>query len=930
MLDKETLSKKMDEGKYLEVFTEIRAYLQENSTDKEAKKLYNKLLNEYKKREQKDLYTKVDTKTGLNLYDEAVGLIEDHLAVILEDKKALQLKEKIIQEKAKFEIESGYNAAKEKFDLQDYSEALKILIPLIKQYKTEQKLLKLKEQVEKEKWKAQYTKWESEARESLQSEQFDNALKKVEMILKRESSNKSVLKLREKILEEQKKTTKKKLWDEINTQIKIENYSIALKRIKELLELDPNDSKASKLQSSIIEKETKFVKKNVIELAMAELNAYKFADAISALEILSEDFQSDKEIMSLREKILSEEKKFLLTNLISTAKKLIKDKKYEAAQEKINDALNISDNMSKEAIALKGELQKKTRKNKIEKLLEICTVYQKSKSFTEALDVVHQILELDSEHSKALKLKRTFEKELGQVPEVEKKPKKVPAEETAPPIPGEVQVVREYDYIGGEIRFKVAIRNLTETAITNITVLLNVTEQYTIESLTKQIPSLAPSESRGVDFMLTPMTCGQSKVFGTVSYSDAFGEPHSVTVKPKIISIKCPLVVPEDSTRKEIDKWLKSQLKSSCSVELGNVPRDQGFKTANEQIAALDLHNILMDDKKLTSEFLGVAKVTQNKILVRATTLEDSVQIDVLTDDMKSATGILAYIRNLIQIAMNIQRDLQIKEEKIGLQILNAFEIIGRLTKLCDLCQIQGSVKDGVLILNELSNQIETSYLKNKLSADIVKSKDKFEKQKGEQCSEELAIKTEFNAINWIKTAHQITQSKYGVYKDTFNANSSSASKNLEDRINSIADEITALENAYMRHILRYLMIIHKENGLVLYTQGFGGIEFDSDLVGGFLTAIQSFGIEISQKETPVTKLEYKDFELELKDGKFVRNAIVLAGKGTELIRGKLRSFTEEFEQKFKSTLEKWDGNIDAFKKLKPNVYKAFNLEESE
>ncbi len=928
-LDQDDLKDKMNEKKYLEVFNEIKSFIQDNPMDKNAKKLYNKLLNEYKKREQKEIFANIESKINFHLFDEALPIIEEYLEIMSDDKKGQQLKEKIIQEKVKYEIETGYSSAKEQYNQQNYAEALKILTPLVKQYKTEQKLLKLKEQVEKDKWQAQSNKWESEARQFLQNEQFNDALKKAEMILKRDSSNKGILKLREKILDEQKKTGKKKLWDEINTQIKVENFSIALKRIKELLEIDPNDSKASKLQSSIIEKETKNLKKGVLELAKAELKAFKFADAIKALEVLSDDLQSDEEIMSLKETILAEEKKFLLKNLISTSKSLIKDKKYEAALERIEEALKISDNMSKDAIALKSEILKKTRKDKIDKLFEICSVYQKNKTYEEALDVVNQILELDPEQSKALKLKKNFEKELGVVPEVAKKPAEAPKEE-AEPAAGEFQVVREYDYVGGEIRFKVALRNLTETAVTNITVLLNVTEQYTIESLTKQVPYLAPGETRGVDFMLTPMACGQSKVFGTVSYSDAFGEPHSVTVKPKTISIKCPLVVPEDSTRAEIDEWLKSQLKSSCSVELSNIPKDQGFKVANEQIAALDLRNVYMDDVKLLAEFLGVAKVTQNKVLVRSTALEESVQLDVFTDDMKSATGILAYVRNLILIAMNVQSDLQTKEDRIGIQILDAFEIIGRLSKLCDLCQILGTVKDGTLILTELKDQIAESFLKKELLTDISQWKDKFEKQSGETCSEDMASKLEYSTLGWIKTAHQITQSKYGVYRETFDSSSSAATKKLEERINSIADEIKALENAYMRRILRYLMVINKDNGLVLYTQGFGSLEFDSDLVGGFLTAIQSFGMEISQKETPVTKLAYKDFELELKDGKYVRIAIVLAGKGTELIRRKLKTFMADFEQKFDKALSKWDGNIDVFKDLTPDVNKAFSLEVSD
>ena len=935
-MDEHTLNQRMDEGKWHEAFVYIKEYLKDHPSDKLQLKLLGKLQNEYKKRGQKEISVKINNKIEIKQFDDAINLINEYLEIVPDDKKFIQMKEKIAQDKIKYEIDTGYIAAKEQFDLQNYSEALKILTPLLKKYKTDPKLMKLKDDSESERWIQQAAKWISEAQELLQNEEFDNALKKVEMILKRESSNKVALKLREKILDDQKKIGKRKLWDEINTQIRIQNYSIALDRIKELLALDPTDVKAQKLQSSIIETEMKFEKKKVMDRTLAELNAYKFSDARKALDSISEHLKTDKDIMELKDTINAAEQKYILENLLTISKNLIKNKDYENAEAKVNEALKVSNNMSKEALDLRAEIQKKSKKDKIDKLMGLLPSYQKGDK-NDAIQFCNQILELDAENQKALKLKAQCEKELGIfVPKEKGKPKEVPAEATSvkaeeegAPAPGEVQVVREYDYVGGEIRFKVAIRNNTETAITNITVLLNVTEQYTIESLTKKVSFLAPGESRGVDFMLMPMACGQSKVFGTVSYSDAFGEPQSITIKPKEIAIKCPLVIPETSTREEIDDWLKSQLKSTCSVDLGNNAREQGFKVANEQISALDLHNVFVDDVKLMSEFLGIAKVTQNKILIRATALEDKVEIDVFTDDMKSATGILAYIRNLIQFSMNVQSDLQGKEDKIGVQLINAFEIIGRLTKLCDLCQILGSVKDGLFILTEITAQVESSYLASKLSGDLTHWKEALQQQQDETLSEEIANDLEYNTIGWIKTAHQITQSKYGVYKETFDSSTSVATQKIERQINTIVDGIFALENAYMRRIVRFLMIIHKENGLVLYTQGFGNTKFDSDLVGGFLTAIQSFGTEISGKGTPVTKLAYKDFELELKAGNFITTAIVLAGKATDLIRKRLFSFTDDFERKFKTKLEHWDGNIDAFKTVQPLVSKTFSNEES-
>ena len=350
-MNESELHAKMDEGKYAEVFSEIRDYLTANPTDTNAKKLYNKLLNEYKKREQKYTFTDVSTKIDLKTFDDAIKVIDAYLEIIPDDKKALQLKERATQEMVKYEIDQGYIDAKEQFDLQNYTEALKILVPLVKKYKTEKKLLKLKEQAEKEKWDAQFTKWEMEAQEALKNQQFEDALKKVEMILRRDASHKASVKLREKILEEEKKTGKKKLWDEINTQIKIQNYSTALTKIQKLLQIDPTDNKAQKLQADIIEKEMKYEKKKVLDLATAQLKAYKFTDALKVLDEVADKFETDKDYMNLREKIKAEELQFKLDNLIGTAKQLIKRKEYEKAEEKIDEALEISNSMSKDAIS---------------------------------------------------------------------------------------------------------------------------------------------------------------------------------------------------------------------------------------------------------------------------------------------------------------------------------------------------------------------------------------------------------------------------------------------------------------------------------------------------------------------------------------------------------------------------------------------------
>ncbi|MDD1778417.1 MAG: hypothetical protein LUQ65_09650, partial [Candidatus Helarchaeota archaeon] len=302
-MDEHTLNQRMDEGKYHEAFVQIKEYLKDHPSDKLQLKLLGKLQNEYRKKGQKEILVKINSKIEIKQFDDAITLINEYLELVPDDKKLIQMREKITQDKIKYEIDTSYAAAKEQFDSQNYSETIRICTNLLKKYKSDAKLSKLKEDAENERWSQQSAKWISEAQEFLQNEDFDNAVKKIEMVLKRESSNKVALKLRERILEDQKKIGKKKLWDEINTQIKIQNYSIALDRIKELLALDPNDTKAQKLQSSIIETEMKFEKKKVMDRALAELNAYKFSEARKALDSITEHLKTDKDIMELKDTI---------------------------------------------------------------------------------------------------------------------------------------------------------------------------------------------------------------------------------------------------------------------------------------------------------------------------------------------------------------------------------------------------------------------------------------------------------------------------------------------------------------------------------------------------------------------------------------------------------------------------------------------------
>ncbi|NVM01666.1 MAG: hypothetical protein HWN67_04995 [Candidatus Helarchaeota archaeon] len=272
-----------------------------------------------------------------------------------------------------------------------------------------------------------------------------------------------------------------------------------------------------------------------------------------------------------------------------------------------------------------------------------------------------------------------------------------------------VTVKREFDYLGGNIRFKVAVQNNTEMSISNILVTLNPSDQFFWDESVQKITNLPPHNSRGVDFTLIPNTCGKSTIFGAVSYQDAYGNAHTLTINPKEIAIKCPLVIPQSMSEYEIIEWIKKLKKSTTKID--------------------------------------------------------------------------------------------------------------------------------------------------------------------------------------------------------------SIDKNLK-----------LIEGIYALSILSYVIVLHKANGLAIYQEQLGSVKLDADLISGFVIAIQSFGTEISKKETPVTGLKYKTYNIEIETGDYIQALLLINGKANEYLVRSLFIFVKEFEKQFEDQLKSFAGNISQFRNTKEIFYRVFDF----
>ncbi|MFX0059762.1 MAG: hypothetical protein ACFE8J_15805, partial [Candidatus Heimdallarchaeota archaeon] len=112
---------------------------------------------------------------------------------------------------------------------------------------------------------------------------------------------------------------------------------------------------------------------------------------------------------------------------------------------------------------------------------------------------------------------------------------------------------------------------------------------------------------------------------------------------------------------------------------------------------------------------------------------------------------------------------------------------------------------------------------------------------------------------------------------------------------------------------LEHILVLYKGTGTCIFFKSYGSEQIDPELIGGFLTAVSSFGKEMVAQEA-LNEISYGDKMLLLADGEFTRVALVLGKKGSLILRTHLKEFIEVFEKTYKDILPKWRGQLAYFK----------------
>ncbi len=112
---------------------------------------------------------------------------------------------------------------------------------------------------------------------------------------------------------------------------------------------------------------------------------------------------------------------------------------------------------------------------------------------------------------------------------------------------------------------------------------------------------------------------------------------------------------------------------------------------------------------------------------------------------------------------------------------------------------------------------------------------------------------------------------------------------------------------------LEHILVLYKGTGTCIFFKSYGSEQIDPELIGGFLTAVSSFGKEMATQET-LNEISYGDKMLLLADGQYIRVALVLGKKASMILRRHLKEFIDSFEKTYKEVLPTWRGQLNHFR----------------
>jgi hypothetical protein len=275
--------------------------------------------------------------------------------------------------------------------------------------------------------------------------------------------------------------------------------------------------------------------------------------------------------------------------------------------------------------------------------------------------------------------------------------KKAPAKKipTEPIEDKNVEVLREYDFEGGQLHYKVAVRNNSSMAINNVKVVLDVPTSFNIKQPLISVPVIESGNSRGVDFYLEPKECGTSNIGGTVIYKNARGENNTIHIRKKEVQIKCPLLCLNLSTIEDCQLSIQDLPNDARAFLIADLDPRLAYRAGIRALKYFETSMITSYEGGETVEtyeaeawFCAEAKVTGGRIITRVfvSSASQSLEVRVWCGNPGQLTGFLARIIELLYEEINIIRKIKSDERE---KTIDVMAITQNLAEISDYCMLR-------------------------------------------------------------------------------------------------------------------------------------------------------------------------------------------------------------------------------------------------
>ena len=454
----------------------------------------------------------------------------------------------------------------------------------------------------------------------------------------------------------------------------VDYWESSVKFYEKALKIAPSSTQKEKIQSNIVmlqENIGNALEMNANKHNKKAVKAHEKSDLVkasnewsSAIEVFekliaitkSEKLNIDIESIKFKMKVISKNLEQLEIEKLCASADDIFETSQSMKEKDITNALQLTT----ESISLYSEALSKTKKNPDFKPLAepIKTKIVNTRNFQEELErKMDQLIGITPLVTKVV---------IEDADDIEYK--KVEARLRADKTSKALKIIREFEFIGGQVRFKIGLINHTNTPLTGIKLSFDFPDalkwvahepnKYERKGDSIRFSKLGKNEKKVVSLYLEPVNCMESPINATISFFDAEDRPQAIPMEPKMIDITCPIFFTKEEANlarvKQIQRSLTHQDKKIFPI----VNLDKISLIFSTVLSVLGNYDIKLIFRELSEEdkfgeawFYGTTKVKKNRIITYLLLEGESktLEIEVSADDQGQITGFLAEIGNKIR-----------------------------------------------------------------------------------------------------------------------------------------------------------------------------------------------------------------------------------------------------------------------------------------